>query len=82
MSKVQREKEKFTMVKPGFNDYLVRGTIDFELQVESVIDEAEAYRLANTVTITLSDWTKGHVHVYDEDLEIDDPDENEVDEDD
>ena len=77
MSNGKREVTESEIVKTGTDDHLIRGSIEFELRVEGVEDEHEAYRLAEAVCLSTSEWVKGHVHIHDENLDIYEIDEDE-----
>ena len=59
-----------SQVKEGGKTFLVRGSVDFEVEVSDVESEAEAVRIVETMEGKISPWAESHSDVTEFDLEI------------
>ena len=58
------------VVRTGVNTYLVRGTIEFEVEVTDVADGAEAQRIVETGEMKISPWASGFTDITEFNMDI------------
>jgi len=58
------------VVRTGVNTYLVRGTIEFEVEVTDVADLDEAKRIAETMEGRISPWASGFTDITEFNMDI------------
>ena len=58
-------------VRRGERTFLVKGTIDFEVEVSEVADKDEAKRIVETMEGKVSPWASGHTDVFEFEVDID-----------
>jgi hypothetical protein len=61
---------KMSNVKEGNKTFLVRGSVDFEVEVSDVESEAEALRIVETMEGKISPWAQSHSDVTEFELEV------------
>ena len=57
-------------VRTGTKTFLVKCSVDVEVEVYEVADEAEAKRVVETMEGKISPWAEGHTDVMEFDLEV------------
>lgn len=62
-------------VRTGTKTFLVRGTVDFEIEVSEVADQDEAKRIVETMEAKISPWASGHTDVFEFEVDPDEFDE-------